>query len=104
MEEVLDDHAEKKEAEMDIPEEEGDAERKEAMMSKRKGDHHYHNKVPPFTPDPEHYTRKQHTWKAKVAYETEDAAWEFLNQRPELKAQGYVAYQCKTCQKWHVGN
>lgn len=28
------------------------------MMSKRKGDHHYHNKVPPFTPDPEHYTRK----------------------------------------------
>ena len=44
-------------------------------MSKRKGDHHYHNKVPPFTPD----------------------------QRPELKAQGYVAYQCKTCQKWHVG-
>ena len=73
------------------------------MMSKRKGDHHYHNKVPPFTPDPEHYTRKQHTWKAKVTYETEDAAWEFLNQRPELKAQGYVAYQCKTCQKWHVG-
>lgn len=44
------------------------------MMSKRKGDHHYHNKVPPFTPDPEHYTRKQHTWKAKVAYETENAA------------------------------
>lgn len=73
------------------------------MMSKRKGDHHYHNKVPPFTPDPEHYTRKQHTWKAKVAYETEDATWEFLNQRPELKAQGYVAYQCKTCQKWHIG-
>ena len=32
----------------------------------------YHNKIPPFTPDPEHYIRKQHSWKAKEAYETED--------------------------------
>ena len=77
--------------------------RKEAAMSKRKSCARYFNKVPPFTPDPEHYTRKQHTWKAKVAYKTEDDAWEFLNQKPELKAAGYKAYQCKTCQKWHVG-
>ena len=63
----------------------------------------YHNKIPPFTPDPEHFTRMQRLWKAKVAYETEDDAWEFLNQNPKLKVMGYVAYRCKTCQKWHVG-
>ena len=38
------------------------------MSNKR---HKYFNKVPPFKPDPEHYTRKQHSWKAKEAYETE---------------------------------
>lgn len=36
--------------------------------------HHNHNKVPPFKPDPEHWTKKVHSWKAKVAYETEDDA------------------------------
>lgn len=41
----------------------------------------YHNKIPPFTPDPEHFTRMQRLWKAKVAYESEDDAWEFLNQK-----------------------
>ena len=34
----------------------------------------YHNKIPPFTPDPEHFTRMQRLWKAKVAYESEDDA------------------------------
>ena len=48
--------------------------------------HHNPNKVPPFKPDPEHWTKKVHSWKAKVAYETEDDAWEFLNQNPKLKA------------------
>lgn len=43
--------------------------------------HHNPNKVPPFKPDPEHWTKKVHSWKAKVAYETEDDAWEFLNRR-----------------------
>lgn len=33
--------------------------------------HHNPNKVPPFKPDPEHWTRKVHSWKAKVAYETD---------------------------------
>ena len=32
------------------------------MSNKR---HKYFNNVPPFKPDPEHYTRKQHSWKAK---------------------------------------
>lgn len=71
-------------------------------MSKRGGG--YRNKIPPFTPDPEHYTRKQHSWKAKEAYETEDDAWEFLNQNPKLRAEGMTAYKCRTCQKWHVGH
>lgn len=65
---------------------------------------HYFNKQPPFTPDPEHYTRKgPHGWKAKVTYETEDDAWEWLNLNPAIKSAGYVAYQCKVCQKWHIG-
>lgn len=63
----------------------------------------YFNKVPPFTPDPEHFTRKRRSWKAKVPYETEDAAWEWLNQNPRLIALGYTAYLCKFCQKWHIG-
>ena len=64
----------------------------------------YFNKVPPFKPDPEHYTRKQRSWKAKEAYETEDDAREYLNQNPKLKTQGYTVYRCKTCNKWHVGH
>ena len=65
--------------------------------------HHNPNKVPPFKPDPEHWTRKVHSWKAKVAYETEDDAWEFLNQIPRLKALGWHPYLCKVCSKWHIG-
>ena len=57
----------------------------------------------PLHPDPEHWVRKGDSWKAKIAYESEEDAWEFLNHRSELKAIGYVAYQCKTCHFWHVG-
>lgn len=28
--------------------------------------HHNPNKVPPFKPDPEHWTKKVHSWKAKL--------------------------------------
>lgn len=65
--------------------------------------HRNPNKVPPFKPDPEHWTKKVHSWKAKVAYETEDDAWEFLNQNPKLKALGWHPYLCKVCSKWHIG-
>ena len=65
--------------------------------------HHNPNKVPPFKPDAEHWTKKVHSWKAKVAYETEDDAWEFLNQNPRLKASGWHPYLCKVCSKWHIG-
>lgn len=68
-------------------------------MSKR-----YHNKVPPFKPDPEHWTRKSHSWKAKVAYESEDDAWEFLNQNPKLKVLGYRPYVCRICGAIHIGH
>ena len=67
--------------------------------------HKYFNKVPPFKPDPEHYTRKQHSWKAKEAYETEDDAWEYLNQNPKLKAEGMTVYRCRTATNgmWGIG-
>ena len=68
-----------------------------------RNNHHNHNKVPPFKPDTEHWTKKVHSWKAKVAYETEDDAWEFLNQNPRLKVLGWNPYLCKVCSKWHIG-
>ena len=48
------------------------------MSNKR---HKYFNKVHPFKQEPEHYTRKQRSWKAKDAYETQDDALEYLNQK-----------------------
>lgn len=36
--------------------------------------HHNPNKVPPFKPDPEHWTKNVHSWKAKVAYDPDDDA------------------------------
>ena len=48
------------------------------MSNKR---HKYFNKVPPFKHEHEHYTRKQRSWKAKEAYETDDDALEYLNQK-----------------------
>ena len=64
---------------------------------------HYRNKIPPFKPDPEHWTRKSvNGWKAKVAYETEDDAWEFLNQNSRLKAKDPVVYRCSICNKFHI--
>ena len=53
-------------------------------------------------PDPEHWVRKGQSWKAKVAYESEDDAWEFLNQSLKLKASGWHPYLCKVCSKWHI--
>lgn len=50
----------------------------------------YRNKMPPFTPDPEHWTRKSRSWKSKVAYGSEDEAWEYLQQNPKLKTLGYL--------------
>ena len=71
-------------------------------MSKRSGN--YRNKIPPFTPDPEHYARKQHSWKAKETYNTEEDAWEYLNQNPKWRAEGMTVYQCHLCCKWHIGH
>lgn len=68
-----------------------------------RNNHHNPNKVPPFKPDPEHWTKKVHSWKAKVSYETEDDAWEFLNQNPKLKSLGYACYLCKVCSRYHIG-
>lgn len=62
----------------------------------------YYNKIPPFTPDPEHWTKKVRSWKAKVAYETEDEAWEYLKQNPRLIEQGMTVYRCHVCSMWHI--
>ena len=66
--------------------------------------HHNPNKVPPFKPDPEHWTRKVHSWEAKVAYETEDDAWEFLKTHPKLIEQGMTVYRCNLCNMFHCGH
>ena len=65
----------------------------------------YRNKAPfsTFRPDPCHWTRKGSSWKQKVGYDTEDDAWEFLNQNPKLKAMGYTCYLCKVCSMYHIG-
>lgn len=68
-----------------------------------RNNHHNPNKVPPFKPDPEHWTKKVHSWKAKVSYETEDDSWEFLNQNSKLKSLGYTCYLCKVCSRYHIG-
>lgn len=67
--------------------------------------HVYRNKAPYSTlhPDARHWTRKGSSWKKKVGYDTEDEAWEFLEQNPKLKAMGERPYFCELCSKWHIG-
>lgn len=70
--------------------------------------HKYYNKQPFSTlhPNPCHWTRKSksNSWKAKVAYDSEDEAEEWLKQNLKLVASGYRAYLCPVCSKWHVGH
>lgn len=70
------------------------------MSNKR---HKYFNKVPPFKPDPESYTRKQHSWNDKDAYDTDDDALEYLNLNTKLKVLVCHPYLCKVCSKLHIG-
>lgn len=51
--------------------------------------HHNPNKVPPFKPDPEHWTKKVHSWKAKVSYETEDDAMALSESEAYKKCKEY---------------
>ena len=60
------------------------------------------NKVPPLKPEHEHYTRKQHSCKAKEAYETEDDALEYLNLKQKLNVLVWHPYLCKVCSKFHI--
>lgn len=59
--------------------------------------HKYFNKVPPFKPDPENYTRKQHSWKVNESYDADDDAWKFMNQNQKLKELGWHTYLCNVC-------
>lgn len=65
-------------------------------------------KEPPrrFSPDRRHWVKVRggRAWRAKVAYESDDAAWEFLQTHPRLLLQGYRAYCCPVCCKYHVGH
>lgn len=61
------------------------------------------NKVPTLKPDPEHWTRKVHSWKAKVAYETEDEALEYLNLNQKLKVLVWHYYLFNVYSKWYIG-
>lgn len=70
-------------------------------MSKNR--HKYFNKVPPFKPDHEHYTRKQHSWNDNDAYDTDDDSLEYLNLKQKLNVLGWHPYLCKVCSKWHIG-
>lgn len=73
------------------------------MSNKR---HKYFNKAPYSTlhPDARHWTRKGNSWKAKVAYETEDDVLEFMNTHPKLIEQGMTVYRCNLCNMFHCGH
>ena len=58
------------------------------MSNKR---HKYFNNVPPFKPDPEHYTRKQHSWKAKPRRA-------LFNSTPHSRLGKFVATEM--CHEW----
>lgn len=68
----------------------------------------YHDKRPQkrFSPSPDHWTYKERSgsWKPKVAYLTEDLAWEEIRGHQDLMTLGYTAYQCNVCGKWHIGH
>lgn len=55
-------------------------------------------------PDPEHWVRKGQSWKEKVAYESEDDAWEFLNTHHKLIENGMNVYRCNLCNMYHCGH
>ena len=70
------------------------------MSNKR---HKYFNKVPPFKTDHEHYTRKQHSWNDKDAYDTDGDALEYLNLNQKLKVLVWHYYLFNVYSKLHIG-
>jgi hypothetical protein len=48
-----------------------------------------------------HYTRKKGAWKAKVPFESEQEAVEYIKKHNMVN---YVAYICPSCGKWHIGS
>ena len=49
----------------------------------------------------EHYAKKNGTWKPKRAFPSELSARLYLS--TQMCADGYRAYRCTVCGKWHVG-
>lgn len=51
----------------------------------------------------EHYVKKNGSWKPKVGFPTEASCNNFIELHPFFKDNGYVAYECRVCHKWHIG-
>ena len=49
----------------------------------------------------EHYAKKNGSWKPKRAFPSELSARLYLS--TQMSADGYRAYRCTVCGKWHVG-
>lgn len=48
-----------------------------------------------------HYVRKNGKWKPKLKFETRQAAEGFIAER---RLEGYAAYVCPYCHKYHIGH
>ena len=48
----------------------------------------------------EHYTRKNGLWKPKKQFVSKEDADAWVK---KYKMNGYCAYLCKVCGKWHIG-
>lgn len=68
-------------------------------------EHQYHDKRPrPRALLPrEHYARKGGVWKPKKAFPDEVSARNYILQHWRMMDEGYQAYECSVCHKWHVG-
>lgn len=66
---------------------------------------HYHDKRPrPHALAPrEHYSKKNGSWKPKMAFENEASCHNYIEQHSYFKKNGYVGYLCSVCNKWHIG-
>lgn len=49
----------------------------------------------------EHFAKKNGAWKPKRAFASELSARLYLS--TQMCAEGYQAYRCTVCGKWHVG-
>ena len=51
----------------------------------------------------EHYSKKNGSWEPKMAFENEASAHNWIEAHGWFANNGYVAYECSQCHKWHIG-